>query len=239
MFEGAVLKLFNLFVLLEDDAVEQLVLIVGLVQLVVLTHLVDVFLEILQLLTALQGLVGDLPHLSSHIGFLQLLRSDRDALLIESEKCLDEFKEEKIIVVDEGGQAGLGIGGGAVGVPLVRDFVSQIGDDFVKGLKVTDVLADHLLGIVVRFLAHKGVECFLVISNDLPGTAETSEHFGQILNPDVQVFVFKGQFLIVSAVSLQFDGHLGVLLDEQLDLKLLILHQLNYFINALQIECYK
>ena len=99
-------------------------LVVGLVQLVVLTHLSDVLLEVFDLLAALKGLVGDLPHLSGQTGFLELLGGEGHAVLVEGEEGLDQFQEEKVIVVDEGGQPALGVGCRVVGVPLVSDFLA-------------------------------------------------------------------------------------------------------------------
>lgn len=96
-----ILELFDFLGLTHDDSVEELVLIVGFVELVILSHLGDELLELLDLLPIFQGLVGDHPHLSGQVGLLELLVGHGDALLVELKESFHELKEEKVVVVDE------------------------------------------------------------------------------------------------------------------------------------------
>lgn len=154
LLEIPIFKFFDFFGLLDNDAIEKLMLIVCFIELVVLAHLGDELFELFDFELVLEGLVGDLPNLGRQVRLFELLVGHRDALLVELKVCFNELQEEEIIVVDEGGQPGLGVQSGAAGVALVGDFFSQIGDDLVKGPEVADVLAHELFGVGVRFLAH-------------------------------------------------------------------------------------
>ena len=109
---------------------------------------------------------------------------------------------------------------------FVGNFVPQVGDDLVEGLEVADVLAHYLFGKGVWFFADQGVECFLIVGHNFPGGADTGEYLGQVLDPTVEILVLKFEDLVFPAVGLQSDAHLGILFDEEVELKLLIFHML-------------
>lgn len=137
-----VFEVFYFFILAGDDSFKKLMVVVGFIELKVLAYFGHELLEVFDLLTALQGLIGDLPHLGWQVGFFQFVLSHGNALLIETEEGLHELQEKEVIVTDEGRKSIFGVMSGAAGVPLVGNFVPQVGDDLIEGLKVADILAN-------------------------------------------------------------------------------------------------
>lgn len=107
---------------------------------------------------------------------------------------------------------------------FIGDFVTEVRDDFIEGLEMGNILADNGLGIGVYFLPHQRIEGLFIISDSFPSGADVGEYFREVLHPAIKILIFPGQLLIFPAVGLQLDCHLRILLDEQLGLKLLILH---------------
>jgi hypothetical protein len=154
------LELFNFLVFLHYDAVEELVLVVGLIGFVVLAELAYVLLELSYFLAVLEGLGCDLSHLGEQVVVLDFFGGQGDALLVELEEGGDKLEEEEVVVADEAGDAGFGVESGAVGVAFVGDFVAQVVYYLFEGLEVADVLGHSLLGCRVYFPPHERVECF-------------------------------------------------------------------------------
>lgn len=95
------------------------------VHLQILPELGKVSLKILDLLSILELLSHELFGELLHIGCLHHLLIDKsEVLLVEFEVRLQKFHEEEDVVVDEGGQSGLSIYGGTLGVTLIGDLVS-------------------------------------------------------------------------------------------------------------------
>ena len=117
-----------------------------------------------------------MSHLSRQVGFFEFFWGEGSGLIIEFEESLSKLEEEEVVVVDEGGDAGLGVEGGVVGVSLVGDFVSEVVDNLFKGFEMSDVFTDELLGVCVWFFVHESVEGLLIVSNDFPGGADAGEH---------------------------------------------------------------
>lgn len=109
---------------------------------------------------------------------------------------------------------------------LIGNFVSQVYEDLIKGLEMTNILGDKLFGKRIRFLEHKSVESFLIFRDNFPSGTDTGEDFRQILNPTIEILILHLQFLILSPVRLQPNGHLRILFDQKFNLEILILHVL-------------
>lgn len=56
------------------------------------------------------------------------------------------------------------------------------------------------------------------------------------MHPAIEVAIFKLQFMVLSSVGLQPYGHLCVLLDQQLELELLVLHRVEYLYTPIQAQ---
>ncbi len=201
-------------------------MIVLFIQLEILGVLCNILLKLLDSLATLHRLVSYLPHLDLEIGLLELFVGHGNALFIEFEVGFNKLHEKEIVVVDEGGESGLGVQSGAVRVTLVSYFLPQIVDNLIKSLEMIDVLAYQQLGVSVSLFAHQGVKSLFIVRDNFPSSTYTGKDLGQILYPAVQVLIFKGQLLVFPSVVLQFDGHLRVLLDEKLEFELLVLHEL-------------
>ncbi len=229
LLESSVLKIFDLFGLAHDDAVEQLMLIVSLVKFEVVTSFDDELLELLYLLPVFKGRIYDLPHLKGQALILKFVLSHGHALLVEAEESLYKLQEEEIVVADERRKPILGVKSGTAGVSLIGDFVSQVRNDLIKGPEMADVFAHQLLRGGVGLLSHQGVKCLFVIGDDLPGSTNAREHLREVLHPAVQIFILQTQFLVFPSVGLQFESHLSILPHQKTYLKLLVLHQLNNY----------
>lgn len=99
-------------------------LIVCLIELVILAHLGYELFELLDFQPVLERLVSDLPHLGWQVWLLELLTGHRDAFLIELKESFNELQEEKIVVIDERGETGLGVESGAARMSLISDFIT-------------------------------------------------------------------------------------------------------------------
>lgn len=144
--------------------------------------------------------------------------------VIKFEVGFNKFHKKQIVIADKSCQSCFCIYGCCLWMTFIGDLLTQIADDFVECLEVGYVLADDGFGIGVGFLSHESIKGLLVICNGFPCSADTREYFWQILNPAIEILIFFIEFLILFAIILQFYCHLRILLDQQLNLKLLIFH---------------
>lgn len=199
-------------------------LIVVLINLQVFFELSKITLKLFNLLPIFEFLGLELHEEGLYVLSFSFLIDVGDVLIIEFEVSLNKLHEKQVIIADKGCQSGLGVDSGSLGVSFIGNLISQVGDDFIEGLEMGDILADNGFCVGVYFLPHQRIEGFFIISDGFPGGADAREYFREILHPAIEILVFLGELLILFAVGLQLDCHFGVLLDEKLDLKLLILH---------------
>ena len=124
-------------------------LIVGLIYLDIVLEVGDDSLKLFDFLSVLQFLVGDVLGEGLHVVGLQFLVKKGEILFIKFKVGLDKFHKKQIVIINKGGESLLGIEGGCLGVPLIVDLLTQIGDDLIEGLEMVDILVDQCLGTVV------------------------------------------------------------------------------------------
>jgi hypothetical protein len=167
-------------------------LIVVVINLQVFFELAKIALKLFNLLPIFEFLGLELHEEGLYVLSFSFLIDVGDVLVIEFEVSLYKLHEKQVVIADKGGQSGLGVDSGGLGVSFIRNLISQVGDDFIEGLEMGDVLADYGFGIGVYFLPHQRVEGFFIIGDGLPGGAETREYFREVLHPAIEILVFLG-----------------------------------------------